>query len=207
MATRILKITNRSCVIFLLGGADGDPHTLQVPMTGTGHFRIKRWEKPAANICPSSVWREASVRRLPPCCTFAGQRLLICSSQLVWCHPDSTLSGSGFKAHWSHPHDIQPGVLGCYCPGLGSLFLAWHSPSPGDSLWLWAHENFFRKAEMFQVNLERWVCLPEKYLAVCQPLIIFACTFLSEWSWGKTSSFKAWKYPSSHPFCTSLALP
>lgn len=157
MATRILKITNGSCVIFLLGGADGDPHTLQVPMTGTGHFRIKRWEKPAANICPSSVWREASVRRLPPCCTFAGQRLLICSSRLAWCHPDSTLSGSGFKAHRSHPHDIQQAPRAVTVQGWAAFSRLGTAPHQvilyGSELMRTSLGS--SETEIFQVSLER----------------------------------------------------
>ena len=31
-----------ACVIFLLGGADGDPHTLQALMTATRQLRVKQ---------------------------------------------------------------------------------------------------------------------------------------------------------------------
>ena len=128
MATRILKLTNGSCVVFLLSGANRDPHTLQVPMTGTGHLGIKLWRKPAANICPSSFWREASVCPQPLCCTFLGRRILICSSRLAWCHPDSTLSGSGFKAHRRSPSRHPARRLGLLLSRAGWPFFGLAQP-------------------------------------------------------------------------------
>lgn len=72
-------------------------------------------------------------------------------------------------------------------------------------------------SEFIRASLEsrkcfKWVWRDEciygnKYFALCQPLILSDCTFLSEMRWGRISSFKAWKDSSPLPVCTHVSVP
>lgn len=65
---------------------------------------------------------------------------------------------------------------------------------------------YLAKQKMFQVSLERWVYLPGQ---ISHSLSAFDYIWLHFPLWmelGKNRSFKAWKYSSSLPFCTSLFL-